>query len=232
MNSEAPAPNTPETDAHSPHAPHVLFVCVKNAGKSQMAAALLRQLLHDRVNAISAGTAAGDQINPLSAQAVAEIGASMAGQVPRQLTDDLLRAADEVIVLGDDAQVSPVAGMRADIRRWAVSEPSDQGLEGLERMRLVRDDINRQVLALAIELTGQPSEHADIMLNLADDLALRYAGRLTREQVRQVVRDLHAEMLPISKAPAFVPILVERRAIAVLNARVEGLEPELTDLTH
>ncbi|MGA4670541.1 low molecular weight phosphatase family protein [Propionibacteriaceae bacterium Y1923] len=224
--------HTPDTDAHSPYAPHILFVCVKNAGKSQMAAALLRQLLHDRVNATSAGTVPGTVINALSAEAVAEIGASMEGHAPQRLTDDMLREADRVIVLGEDPQVIPVEGMKHPIERWKVAEPSEHGIEGLERMRLVRDDINRQVLALAIELSGQPGEHTDIMLNLADDLARRYEGRLTREQVRKVVRDVHAEILPISKAPAFVPILVERRAVAVLDAQVEGREPELTDLTH
>lgn len=225
-------PETHAPESHSPYAPHVLFVCVKNGGKSQMAAALMRQLLHDRVNVASAGTHPGSQVNALSAQVVAEIGASMEGETPQQLTPDLLRQADHVVVIGQEATVEPVGGMKAEVVVWQVDEPSERGIEGVERMRLVRDDINKQVLALALEISGQPGEHVDILMNLANDLAHRYTGRLTREQVRQVVRDVHAEILPVSKAPAFVPILVERRAVQVLDAMVEGREPDLVDLEH
>lgn len=225
MSSEAPA-------AHSPYAPHVLFVCVKNGGKSQMAAALMRQLLHDRVNVASAGTQPGSKVNALSAEVVAEIGASMEGETPQQLTAEMLRLADHVVVIGEEATVEPVEGMKTDVIVWHVDEPSERGIEGIERMRLVRDDINRQVLALALEISGQPGEHTNILLNLANDLASKYAATLSREQVRRVVRDVHAEILPMSKAPSFVPILVERRAIQVLDALVEGREPDLVDLEH
>ena len=157
-----PASHAPENhpgDVHSPYAPHVLFICVKNGGKSQMAAALMRQLLHDRVNVASAGTHPGSKVNALSAEAVAEIGASMEGESPHQLTDDMLRLADHVVVIGEEATVEPVDGMKSDVVVWHVDEPSERGIDGIERMRLVRDDINRQVLGLALQISGQPCEH-------------------------------------------------------------------------
>ena len=110
--------------------PHVLFICVKNGGKSQMAAALMRQLLHDRVNVASAGTHPGSKVNALSAEAVAEIGASMEGESPHQLTDDMLRLADHVVVIGEEATVEPVDGMKSDVVVWHVDEPSERGHRG------------------------------------------------------------------------------------------------------
>jgi arsenate-mycothiol transferase len=132
--------------------PSVLFVCVRNGGKSQMAAALLRHLAGDRVEVRSAGTSPGADVNALSAQAVAEVGASMDGQVPTLLDPALLTWADIVVVLGAEAVVEPAPGMRASIRVWETDEPSARGIDGLERMRLVRDDIDARVHALYDEL--------------------------------------------------------------------------------
>lgn len=141
-----------------PHRPTVVFVCVKNGGKSQMAAALLRHEAGDQIDVRSAGTRPGRAVNALSAEVIAEIGADMSGEHPRALDVELRRAADRLIVIGGEAEVEPVDGMRADIERWETDEPSTRGIEGIERMRLVRDDIARRVRALAAELTGEGAD--------------------------------------------------------------------------
>lgn len=136
--------------------PHVLFVCVKNAGKSQMAAALMRRAAGDEVAVTSAGTAPGSGLNQLSADTVAEDGATFEGERPKQLTGDMQRAADRIIVIGAEAQVEAVDGQTADVEVWETDEPSRRGIEGEERMRLVRDDIGRRVDALVTELRSAP----------------------------------------------------------------------------
>ncbi len=135
--------------------PTVLFVCVSNAGKSQMAEALLRRRVGDAVAIHSAGTRpkpveAG--VNAESAASVVEVGASMAGATPKGIDPDLLRTADRVVILGADAQVEPVEGMKATIERWETDEPSLRGIEGTARMNIIRDDIDARVGALASEL--------------------------------------------------------------------------------
>lgn len=132
--------------------PTVLFICVRNAGKSQMAAATLRQIAGTSVAVASAGTEPGDAINELAREVLEEHGADLEREAPKQLDSELLRRADRVIVLGNEAQVEPVEGMRASIERWVTDEPSERGIDGLERMRLVRDDIERHVLELFSEL--------------------------------------------------------------------------------
>ena len=131
----------------------VLFVCVKNGGKSPMAAALMRQAAGDAVAVDSAGTAPGTAVNALSAQVLAEVGVDITGHRPKAVTEELLRAADLVVVLGREAQLEPPAGTR--VVTWETDEPSARGIEGIERMRLVRDDIADRVRDLAAEL-GAP----------------------------------------------------------------------------
>jgi arsenate-mycothiol transferase len=140
----------PEAASQPPSRPSVLFVCVKNGGKSQMAAGLMRQAVGDAVTVDSAGTAPGTAVNALSAQALAEVGVDITGQTPKAVTTDLLRAADLVVVLGREARVDPVDGTRVVV--WETDEPSERGIDGLERMRLVRDDIAARTRALALEL--------------------------------------------------------------------------------
>lgn len=133
--------------------PSVLFVCVKNGGKSQMAAALLRLRAGDAVEVHSAGTRPGAAVNALSAEVVAELGADMTGGTPTAIDPDLARRVDRVVVLGDEA-----AGEMDDddevgpVEVWLTDEPSHRGIEGLERMRLVRDDIDRRVRGLLDDL--------------------------------------------------------------------------------
>ena len=131
---------------------NVLFVCVSNRGKSVMAERL-SVTVTDRIAASSAGTNAkiGGQVNDLSAQVLAEVGADAVGHQPRQLTDDLMRAADLVVVVGT-AEVTPPDGVSVEV--WNTDEPSDRGIDGLERMRLIRDDITTRIRDLADRLEG------------------------------------------------------------------------------
>lgn len=128
--------------------PSILFVCVKNGGKSQMAAALARHLVQDPSRIHSAGTHPGSSVNALSRQVVEEVGATMDGEHTKGIDPDLLRTVDHVIVLGSEAVVDPVAGMKAEIITWHTDEPSERGVEGLERMRLIREDIHARVREL------------------------------------------------------------------------------------
>ena len=127
--------------------PKVLFVCVSNRGKSVMAERL-SVTVTDRIAASSAGTNAkiGGQVNDLSAQVLAEVGADAVGHQPRQLTDDLMRAADLVVVVGT-AEVTPPDGVALEV--WNTDEPSERGIDGIERMRLIRDDITARIRVLA-----------------------------------------------------------------------------------
>jgi arsenate-mycothiol transferase len=130
--------------------PSVLFVCVKNGGKSQMAAGLMRKAADGNAIVDSAGTEPGAAVNGLAAQTMLEVGVDITEQVPKLLTEQLIQAADRVIVLGLDARVSPVDGTAIEV--WDTDEPSTRGIEGIERMRLVRDDIARRVEELADEI--------------------------------------------------------------------------------
>lgn len=132
--------------------PTVLFVCVSNAGKSQMAAALARHHAGDTVEIHSAGTRPGTHTNAQSVQAVAELGADMSDGHPKAVDHELARTADRVIVLGTDAQLALPPDARGTLERWETDEPSSRGIEGEERMRLIRDDIDRRVRELLAEL--------------------------------------------------------------------------------
>ena len=129
---------------------NVLFVCVSNRGKSVMAERL-SVTVTDRIAASSAGTNAkiGGQVNELSARVLAEVGADAVGHRPRQLTDEMMRAADLVVVVGT-AEVTPPDGVSVEV--WNTDEPSDRGIDGLERMRLIRDDITTRIRDLADRL--------------------------------------------------------------------------------
>lgn len=134
----------------APGRPSVLFVCVKNAGKSQMAASLMRKLAGDDVEVHSAGTAPGAALNPLSVQVLDEVGADTTGERPKSLDPQLVQSVDVVVTLGREAHVDPVPG--TDFENWDTDEPSERGIDGIERMRLVRDDIASRVAELAARL--------------------------------------------------------------------------------
>jgi arsenate-mycothiol transferase len=134
--------------------PSVLFVCVKNGGKSQMAAGLMRKIAGDAVHVYSAGTSPGTAINDLSAQSLAEVGVDISDQTPQPVDPQLLRDVDIVVTLGREAHVEPVAGTKFE--NWDTDEPSERGIEGIERMRLIRDDIADRVADLLRRILAQP----------------------------------------------------------------------------
>ncbi|MFD3746597.1 low molecular weight phosphatase family protein [Nocardia sp. NPDC058633] len=115
-----------------------------------MAAGLMRQLAGDRVQAYSAGTRPGTALNELSVASLEELGIDLAGESPKPIDPDLLRTVDLVVTLGREAQVEPAPGVR--IINWDTDEPSERGIDGIERMRLVRDDIRDHVQHLLSEL--------------------------------------------------------------------------------
>ena len=129
--------------------PSVVFICVSNGGKSQMAAALAEKHAGNKLDIQSAGTNPGTKLNQESVQAIAEVGADMSGGVPKGVDRQMLRA-DRVVVLGADAQLDMPEGRTFE--RWLTDEPSTRGIEGMERMRLVRDDIDQRVQSLVAEL--------------------------------------------------------------------------------
>ena len=132
--------------------PSIPFVCVKNGGKSQMAAALARLHAGDAVDVYSAGTKPGASLNEESRASVEQVGGTFDGEHPKAIDPELVRSVDRVVLVGGEAQVDPVDGMRGTIETWVTDEPSLRGIEGEERMRLVRDDIDARVLALLDEL--------------------------------------------------------------------------------
>ena len=136
----------------TPKIPAVLFVCSKNGGKSQLAAGLMKQLAGGAVAVYSAGTKPGKSLNPQSVESLAELGIDITGEHPKPVTEEVLDAMDAVIVLGTEAKLEPREGTRFEV--WETDEPSERGIEGMERMRLVRDDIRARVRKLYAELTG------------------------------------------------------------------------------
>jgi thioredoxin reductase (NADPH) len=120
-----------------------------------MAAALMRQLSGDRIAVTSAGTKPGDNLNALSIETLEAVGASVEGEYPKQLTEQMMLDADRGIVLGEEAQLPEVDG--AVVERWITDEPSLRGIDGRERMDLVRDDINARVRTLSHALLGEES---------------------------------------------------------------------------
>ncbi len=132
--------------------PKILFVCVGNGGKSQMAAALAVTHAGDRLEIHSAGTKPGGGLNAESVQAVAEAGADMSHGTPKGVDPQLLREVDRTVILGADAQLELPDDARGSLERWMTDEPSERGIEGMERMRIIRDDIDARVRALIDQL--------------------------------------------------------------------------------
>ncbi|QPK83416.1 low molecular weight phosphatase family protein [Corynebacterium qintianiae] len=135
--------------------PSVLFVCVGNGGKSQMAAALAAKQAGDRLRVHSAGTKPGTTLNAQSVEAIAEVGADMSQGIPKSVDPELLRRVDRTIIIGADAELELPADARGTLQRWVTDEPSERGIEGMERMRLIRDDIDARVRQLVEEILGR-----------------------------------------------------------------------------
>ena len=132
--------------------PSVLFVCSKNGGKSQLAAGLMNRLAAGTVTVYSAGTKPGKSLNPEAVDSLIELGIDITGEQPKSVTDAVLDSVDAVIVLGTEAKLEPREGTRFEV--WEPDEPSERGIEGMERMRLLRDDIEARIQKLYTELTG------------------------------------------------------------------------------
>lgn len=133
--------------------PSVLFVCVGNGGKSQMAAALAKKHAGDALEIHSAGTKPGTKLNQQSLDSIAEVGADMSQGFPKGIDQELIKRVDRVVILGAEAQLEMPIDANGILQRWVTDEPSERGIEGMERMRLVRDDIDAQVQNLVAELT-------------------------------------------------------------------------------
>ena len=132
--------------------PEVLFVCVQNSGRSQMAAGLLHQRAAGLVHVRSAGSDPAEQINPSVVKAMEELGVDLTQEFPKPLTDEVVRAADAVITMGcgDACPIYP-GKMYED---WEVDDPADKSLE---EVRAIRDEIDRRVTELLSKLSVQPA---------------------------------------------------------------------------
>ncbi|WP_314096375.1 arsenate reductase ArsC [Microbacterium foliorum] len=127
--------------------PSVLFVCVHNAGRSQMAAGFLREIAGDRIEVRSAGSMPADQINPVAVAAMGELGIDITAEAPKVLTTEAVQASDVVITMGCGDACPFFPGKRYE--DWKLDDPAGQGIESV---RPIRDDIRRRIEALASEL--------------------------------------------------------------------------------
>ncbi|MEV0446236.1 arsenate reductase ArsC [Streptomyces spectabilis] len=125
----------------------VLFVCVHNAGRSQMAAGFLAHLAGDRVDVRSAGSLPADQVNPAAVEAMREVGVDIASAAPKVLTTQAVQASDYVITMGC-GDACPVFPGKTYLD-WALDDPAGQGLEAV---RPIRDEIRSRVTALLAEI--------------------------------------------------------------------------------
>jgi protein-tyrosine-phosphatase len=129
--------------------PVVLFVCVHNAGRSQMAAALLDHHAQGRVTVRSGGSAPAESVNPAVVEAMAELGIDVSKEFPKLVTDDAVKAADVVVTMGCGDACPFYPGKRYE--DWKLDDPAGQGVEAV---RPIRDDIDRRVQELLAELVG------------------------------------------------------------------------------
>jgi arsenate reductase (thioredoxin) len=129
--------------------PEVLFVCVHNAGRSQMAAGLVKLRSEGRIQVRSAGSDPAEVINPAVVEAMDEVGVDMSEEFPKPLTDEVVRAADVVITMGCGDACPVYPGKRYE--DWALDDPAGQDLETVRR---IRDEIDRRVETLVAELVG------------------------------------------------------------------------------
>ena len=127
--------------------PSVLFVCIHNAGRSQMAAGYLTHLAGDRIDVRSAGSAPADKINPVAVAAMAEDGIDITGEQPKILTTDAVKASDVVITMGCGDTCPYYPGKRYE--DWVLDDPAGQGIDAV---RPIRDEIRRRIEHLISEL--------------------------------------------------------------------------------
>ncbi|MGY1435424.1 arsenate reductase ArsC [Streptomyces reniochalinae] len=135
-----------------PDKPSVLFVCVHNAGRSQMAAAWLTHLAGDRVEVRSAGSAPADTVNPAVVEAMREVGIDVATETPKVLTADAVRASDVCVTMGCGDACPVFPGKR--YLDWKLDDPAG---EGVEAVRPIRDEIKTLIETLISEIAPQAS---------------------------------------------------------------------------
>jgi len=133
----------------TPTKPSVLFVCVHNAGRSQMAAGFMTHLGQGRVEVLSAGSAPKDSINPIAVEAMAEVGIDISKNSPKVLTTGAVEQSDAVITMGCGDVCPFYPGKRYE--DWVLDDPAGQGIESV---RVIRDEIKARVEALLAELLG------------------------------------------------------------------------------
>jgi arsenate reductase (thioredoxin) len=136
--------------------PSVLFVCVHNAGRSQMAAAFLTTLSKGEIEVRSAGSQPADKINPSAVEAMAELGIDMSAEVPKVLTTEAVKESDVVITMGCGDECPYFPGKRYE--DWVLEDPAGKGVESV---RPIRDEIKTRIEALVTELL--PARHADAL---------------------------------------------------------------------
>ncbi|WP_026207996.1 arsenate reductase ArsC [Catelliglobosispora koreensis] len=127
--------------------PTVLFVCVHNAGRSQMAAGWLRQLAGDKVRVLSAGSAPKESINPVAVEAMAEVGIDITGNIPQKLEYETAQESDVIVTMGCGDACPYFPGKRYE--DWVLTDPAGQPIEVV---RTVRDEIRQRVEKLVKEL--------------------------------------------------------------------------------
>ena len=130
-------------------APEVLFVCVHNAGRSQMAAGLVKLRSGGKVHVRSAGSSPGEEINPAVVEAMGELGVDMSDEFPKPLTDEFVRAADVVITMGCGDACPIYPGKRYE--DWELEDPAGKDVRTVRR---IRDQIDARVQRLVTELTA------------------------------------------------------------------------------
>ena len=135
--------------------PSVLFVCVHNAGRSQMAAGWLRHLAGDRIEVRSAGSMPAEQINPVAVEAMAEAGIDITAEEPKVLTTEAVQDSDVVITMGCGDACPFFPGKRYE--DWKLDDPAGQGIEAV---RPIRDEIRFRIETLTAELLDQDPARA------------------------------------------------------------------------
>ncbi len=133
--------------------PTVLFVCVHNAGRSQMAAGFLKELSAGSIEVLSAGSMPGDQINPVAVEAMAEVGIDIAGEQPKKLSTEAVQASDVVITMGCGDECPYFPGKRYE--DWELTDPAGKGIG---TVREVRDEIKSRIESLIESLRPVPPE--------------------------------------------------------------------------
>jgi len=135
------------------HKPTVLFVCIHNAGRSQMAAGYLRHLGEGRIDVLSAGSAPAESINPAVREAMLEEGIDLSAEKPKILTTEAVKASDVVVTMGCGDTCPYYPGKRYE--DWVLLDPAGQGIDAV---RPIRDEIKDRVTALIADLTTVRSE--------------------------------------------------------------------------